>query len=98
PQGSTLRPYTTLFRSGGDHRDVEPRARLEVVDDRGPRRIVHRHDQGVADARDRDDLALLGESWIDERSERQVEHDRVEVEVVDRSEEHTSELQSRFDR
>jgi hypothetical protein len=68
---------------GRDHLDVEAGARLEVVDDRRPGRIVHRHDQGLSDASDRHDQLFLGESRIDECPQRQVEHDRVEVEEVD---------------
>src|SRR3989441_2890327 len=69
--------------AGRDDLDLETRARLEVVDDRCPRRIVHGDDQRLADARDRDDEALRGESWIDQWSQRHVQSDRGEVEEID---------------
>ena len=68
---------------GRDDLDLEARARLEVVDDRCPRRIVHGDDQRLADERDRDDEALRGEPWIDQWSQRHVQSDRGEVEEID---------------
>ena len=53
------------------------------MDDGRPRRIVHRHDQRVADARDRHDERAPREAWVDERVEGSVQPDRVQVEEVD---------------
>src|SRR3712207_7165445 len=66
PPRSTLFPYTTLFRSGGEGRDA----------------VIAGEAEGDADGED----------------ERQVAEDRasgLRHDVGDRSEEHTSELQSR---
>ena len=66
-----------------DDLDLAARAGLEVIDDRGPRGVVHRHDQRAADARDRDDQIFPGKPRIDQRAQRSVRLDRVEIEEVD---------------
>src|SRR5437868_7163227 len=81
PELSTL-PYTTLFRSGGDHR--------AEVDDAAARRAEElqrllRDQQQAQDV----EVELLVEMLRRDLLQRS--------ELVDRSEEHTSELQSRFD-
>src|SRR3712207_7274249 len=83
PPRSTLFPYTTLFRS----REV-------LADLPGPGGLGHERD-ARAGAVDGAQVAVL-----DERAgvAQRVEHglvDRPRVDVADRSEEHTSELQSR---
>src|SRR3712207_6931906 len=71
PPRSTLFPYTTLFRSGGD-----------VAERTGPRAgVAHDHHGGVA----------LRPALADVRAGRLLAHRDQAV----RSEEHTSELQSR---
>src|SRR3712207_7747544 len=79
PPRSTLFPYTTLFRSV--HRALR-------VDVEGARRLVEDQDGRVAQdrPRDRDALALAA---------REAEAALADHRVVARSEEHTSELQSR---
>src|SRR3712207_7143831 len=70
PPRSTLFPYTTLFRSGGQ---VERKEDAEVRERRDRTRAKFRQ--------------LLQDGKLEDRE--------VEVEVTQRSEEHTSELQSR---
>src|SRR3712207_7807272 len=87
PPRSTLFPYTTLFRSPhGD--ELEPAEGLRAAAE------DERDEQADQDGGDVDDAALLGRRG-DRR--RQAEPEAVEqrVEVAGRSEEHTSELQSR---
>src|SRR5438067_10176905 len=82
PPRSTLFPYTTLFRSGGVLRPVRPAG--QRVARRVPGRPPHAaapHDQG---------------DQQDERGGRNVQGERG-PDAAERSEEHTSELQSRFD-
>src|SRR3712207_7641453 len=84
PPRSTLFPYTTLFRSAGRHQ-VEALAREHVLDQQRAGRLAA--DQNLVARRD----------VLQPRGERAVgDLDAVELEVlVVRSEEHTSELQSR---
>src|SRR2546422_8503431 len=85
PPRSTLFPYTTLFRSRLEDRrlgsDVRSRGEPEPPDE--PRRLVR---ENIAEQVRRDDDVELRR--IDDEL-----HGRV---VHDRSEEHTSELQSRL--
>src|SRR3712207_8411724 len=76
PPRSTLFPYTTLFRSGGEDQRDEHRARDEDLEP--ARAVLHRRVRV-----DRDERLDRAVERVDERL---VEH---------RSEEHTSELQSR---
>src|SRR3712207_8193546 len=70
PPRSTLFPYTTLFRSGGDGR-LAPAARDALLDGNGWRHAANQIDLGLAEGLQK--LPHVGR----------------------RSEEHTSELQSR---
>src|SRR2546422_2771431 len=75
PPRSTLFPYTTLFRSAGDDRDVEGIEAQHLGDDDGEDRIRSLADLGRPAEHRHPAAAVLG---------------------LDRSEEHTSELQSRL--
>src|SRR3712207_8806675 len=79
PPRSTLFPYTTLFRSVGEHHQVE-RRRVVDVEGRLGQPLGAQHP--VADP---DRLALVEEVRVGQDREA----------TVARSEEHTSELQSR---
>src|SRR5207249_6816691 len=97
PPTPTLFPYTTLFRSPNRNPSLlhvrlelpsEPEVALVLLDDRScrlglpPQHSLETPEKRTADHRQR--FGLHGE--VEQRSERE-----------DRSEEHTSELQSRFD-
>src|SRR5690554_7247765 len=82
PPRSTLFPYTTLFRS-----ETDPRV-CRLVDVERSRNIPHDRDSLAGQLRVL--LCLLGEHGIDA-----VEHCLRLVGLAERSEEHTSELQSR---
>src|SRR5699024_11457192 len=85
PRTSTLFPYTTLFRSGRiDDRGLRRRQQVEDADDQDQAGVLEEGDEGV-DQR-RDDVA-----------DRLRQHDQRVLLPIGRSEEHTSELQSRFD-
>src|SRR3712207_7629163 len=84
PPRSTLFPYTTLFRSGGERGEGLQLAVLGEVQPQPAGDGLHRLDLGrAADAGHRD-------ADVDGRADPGVEQTRLE-----RSEEHTSELQSR---
>src|SRR3712207_9446805 len=91
PPRSTLFPYTTLFRSPalvGEQLGQAASARLELLDDR--------RNVGVDDGAD---LALAVLGRVVEQQRRVVDQRDVRLvhrrQAVSRSEEHTSELQSR---
>src|SRR3712207_9254844 len=91
PPRSTLFPYTTLFRSldaEGERGDVEEQHVLDLaLEDAGLERGTDGHDLVGVDAL----VGLLAaEQLLDE-----VGHGRHAGRAADRSEEHTSELQSR---
>src|SRR5207249_5649843 len=85
PPRSTLFPYTTLFRSGPAGRDREPGAEEREEEAEGKRirggGESRRHRQGDRGAGRRGDAA----------------YSKLHRRDPGRSEEHTSELQSRFD-
>src|SRR5690606_41654576 len=86
PPRSTLFPYTTLFRSRPD------RTRAEQVVIVGIRSVVNQDRVGVA--RDRERVSV--NEVLDRVADRVSHHvDHVGVPEAGRSEEHTSELQSR---
>src|SRR3712207_7199015 len=80
PPRSTLFPYTTLFRSD------DPGGAADVAEPVGVRVLLHRADQLRAV------VAQRGEAGVEVVDG---EHDAAQAEDVPRSEEHTSELQSR---
>src|SRR5690606_41386431 len=86
PPASTLFPYTTLFRSAAGILDEPPheRERLQLV-------------RREPEARQLERLPRLGLAVLVAASLGIIDNGRVQVilERVDRSEEHTSELQSR---
>src|SRR5260221_10498571 len=85
PPRSTLFPYTTLFRSGGLHDAVAPGRCAGTLSEAAPRRACRR--LPVDDAvRRRAGAEPAGRSGLEP-----------EAAAVDRSEEHTSELQSHSD-
>src|SRR5699024_12441479 len=90
PPRSTLFPYTTLFRSEGqiadDDRSVEPGGQNIGVPDLGPRECVFK----VIEPRS-------VEFHESQRTSEPIELVRHCSAAGARSEEHTSELQSRFD-
>src|SRR3712207_7067724 len=90
PPRSTLFPYTTLFRSVGRLRDVDPEPGVAEVP-----LPVHLRDGDVRVPVG--DRPLAGEGLLlhATKSVRGREHDRSALAVDVRSEEHTSELQSR---
>src|SRR5437868_10236764 len=85
PPRSTLFPYTTLFRS---HAETRAAARHEVADDEGVGAVLIDVLGTKANAAD----ALAGGLMTVKPH-----LDTSDVAVRERSEEHTSELQSRFD-
>src|SRR5207249_11760660 len=92
PPRPTLFPYTTLFRSDDSALDGRPIAHIKRMRD---------------DARSRQEICDEFRPQLEVHGWRQIErHDRGGTEIrleqvllskLDRSEEHTSELQSRFD-
>src|SRR5207253_11008265 len=84
PPGSTLFPYTTLFRSKAGLLDVEPGSAV-LIDEV----------QTVFRSRDKTDPALL--RWLETHRHRGIDLVLMcqQYGQVTRSEEHTSELQSR---
>src|SRR3712207_7368664 len=83
PPRSTLFPYTTLFRSRRADQDVAlPRPSVEQRGEPGEHHHVQRHPLAARERRERVDLGLR-------------ERERLRRPRVRRSEEHTSELQSR---
>src|SRR5207249_5471009 len=89
PPGSTLFPYTTLFRSG---REVGLVGRKDVAT-RVPQRRITQHGKVL----DRDP-AVPGARGADGVEGRVFRRGRLHgLDELGRSEEHTSELQSRFD-
>src|SRR5438105_6451282 len=82
PPRSTLFPYTTLFRSGVDGDEL---AAAQVTGAEAARGRRAAQDHGVVAMRDADDDEL------------EIELVRPEPRQLVRSEEHTSELQSRVD-
>src|SRR5207249_9694701 len=93
PPPPPLFPYTTLFRSHQHHRLRRGVAELQALE-AVPPRAVDEDRRGVAGA-------ALGhrvhEAERVEERERHVEREQEERHRRERSEEHTSELQSRFD-
>src|SRR3712207_9181405 len=91
PPRSTLFPYTTLFRSPALQAEHGP-ARARVLEQQ-PLGLLLRHLRPAADLPDVDDLRARPDR-VERlaRDELVVQHD---VGLADRSEEHTSELQSR---
>src|SRR5207249_11009788 len=89
PPTSTLFPYTTLFRSRALRlrQDDDPSPRRGVPPARGWRDLGRRSLPLVADQRDPSRAAADGDDLPELRA----------LAPHDRSEEHTSELQSRFD-
>src|SRR2546426_9655061 len=90
PPRSTLFPYTTLFRSDRGVA-IERRASERVHVPRDRRREEHRLTlvgEGAEDA------AHVGREAHVEHPVGLVEHQDLELRIIDRSEEHTSELQS----
>src|SRR5690606_40286650 len=86
PQTTTLYPYTTLFRS--DHEPVEHvRAAREVRVAERSQQVLREHPE-VADQ-------TLRENNLDPSERNNLDNKLEEVKTRKRSEEHTSELQSR---
>src|SRR5699024_12507937 len=84
PPATTLPPYTTLFRSGPGHLTVVPLVPdHHLVGDAELGDLLPHHDRPALLVRLPDLHALVGVGLVDQG--------------FDRSEEHTSELQSRFD-
>src|SRR5207248_10539274 len=97
PTQSTLFPYTTLFRSGLRVEEGEHALFLVVVHEApaepGRERAEHneRHHHTHAQSREHDD------QHAGDRDERRGAEVRLDRHEPDRSEEHTSELQSPYD-
>src|SRR5207249_6365492 len=89
PPRSTLFPYTTLFRSRRDVRDVREAVVVDVGWPGAVRRAARALRPGVR--------ARLALNAVAEVVEVGVFHVDYDVTPFYRSEEHTSELQSRFD-
>src|SRR5207249_9648319 len=88
PPPPTLFPYTTLFRSPADERAAgELAAPRDALDDFGGGRDVELAAGEIVEKEKR--LSALREDVVDAH--------RNEIDAHCRSEEHTSELQSRFD-
>src|SRR5699024_12680848 len=93
----TLVPYTTLFRSGATQLVVDEAGMLDQEAARALLELADRYEADVAMIGDRAQLSAVGRGGVLDAAARVATHYVTSSNNALRSEEHTSELQSRFD-